>query len=230
MPFVTRPSDYGYNQPELLRVGWKDATRAEKIRALYLRTAGAIAAASLAVSYGEDIVGQPMQQISELEQVTALRASARQEYVEASLADKYRISFLQRLRSKTLDNDRGGRGIRGFFSNPDMTARIMVGRNCLNGTAYDTNTDNGNPPAALNPTDEKHVSIYSAAPDAAPLHFRLDENANFKPDAETRSILIAYNCHFLGGIPVREAFYSSNTEPLKVISPLFAPDETSLEQ
>lgn len=175
----------------------------ERVRTLYGRTAGALAATCLAVTFGPDVLGSGGTQLSRAEQEAQLTSQAQEKFEEASIARKYEISFITPIREWSDQTHTDGHGIAGQLSGPFDSVIIRAGRSCLQDTAYDITA--GGAPAAL-AVDGKDITIHATKTDAASLAFTIGESGTLEPSRQTADTLKAYNCRYLGGVPVRTSF------------------------
>lgn len=214
MPYVRRTSSKVFDGESYVQhydnkfVRWKNASRGEQVRAVYLRSALAITGMVAISSLGPKIVGEEKEQIPEATQSAQLLQHASGTYEDMTLSDKFSTSFIDPITAVSEQKAEDGSGINGFESDDEFKASyIRVGRSCLKGTAYDITPYQGDASAiaALN-VDGDSVNVHAAGSNADPLEFTFDGNTFVPASEETRQTLVAYNCRYLSSVPVRTAF------------------------
>lgn len=180
---------------------FKEIFTSERVTKTTVAGLGLAAVASIIGFWGESA-----ENIPRTEQEQKLINEASETYNDASITKKYSISFTQPLILKSTEFEQGGHGISKNMNSESSykRSRVRVGRSCLSETAYDI--DKNEYGAAALHVEGDSVSIYPASINAEPLEFSLQTDGVLKPLNGTAETLRAYDCRFLGDIPVRSTF------------------------
>lgn len=202
--------DLGKGKEPVL-IWWSELTRAEKVRATYLRVTGAVAAISFLAMPG--IRGENDKQLPRTTQEETLISAAKGEYDSASIGRKFSVGFISPIRQRAEQNNIEGNGWAELAPDDFSYAHVRVGRSCLKGTAYDTTSykSEASAVAALSVNDST-VTVHAAGSEALPLQFTVSSVGNLSPSPETKDTLRAYGCRYLGDLPVRTAFAQGSDE------------------
>lgn len=186
---------------------WRQLSKAERVRAKYRLASYAVVIPSLFASFAW---GENDKQISHEDQKTKPIADAKAIYEDASIADKYTYSFLSPVRTESSSTHEEGVGIAEAELDDFKRSYVLLGRSCLRNTAYDITGDSEKEGTAALSTSNNSVTIYPSGTDAPALQFMLGENGVLNPDSRTADTLGAYNCSYLGEVPVRSAFKANS--------------------
>lgn len=197
MPKVLREVE-GYRGGEYrliskrVRVPYQDLTRPEKRSFL-----GKVAAWTLVAGL---VIGYPGNGVPKNEAVNDAYATAADSYASSTLAERYVQSYIQGQRTQEPLRE-GGWGLAWLFGNKLQELDILVGQDCLVGTAYDTTTSviTGRASGELSAVaavrvEGSSVTVHPAGSNVAPLEFQVTDGGGLVPQGFTADTVQAYGC------------------------------------